>query len=85
MIVTEADGSRWLSLDAQPEPSTTTLWNDLEQVLRAKGASDKWLAYALGDLHTAALRFANAQFTRGYQAHANGDGCGAYDPPAIGS
>lgn len=82
-IITEDDGSRWLSLDG--DMSTTTLWHALEAVLREKGATDAWLAYALPDLHTAATQLACHEFTRGYRGGERGTGCGAYDPPRVGS
>lgn len=82
-IVTETDGSRWLSID--DDMSTTDLWNALETVLRDKGASDAWLRYAMPDLHTMAMQFGLGEFHRGYVAHERGEGCGAYDPPRVGN
>lgn len=77
-------GAEWLDAQFALPMTTTELWNALETVLRAKGATKAWLDYALPDLHTAAMQYASGEFTRGYVAHENGEGCGAYDPPRVG-
>lgn len=85
-----SDGDRardaaWLRYLAEQSMSTTDLWNALEKVLQDKGASDAWLRYAMPDLHTMAMQFGLGEFHRGYVAHERGEGCGAYDPPRVGS
>jgi len=46
--------------------TTTDLWNALEQVLRAKGATDAWIEYALPDLQIAASQFASQSYGNGH-------------------
>lgn len=83
MIITEDDGSRWLSLDTSVETSSD-LYRLLEAGLRDKGATDAWLIYALPDLFTSVQQFMQAEWRRGYEACSTGKGAGAFQPPRVG-
>lgn len=58
-----------MTVEAAPPLSMTTtdLWESLEKVLREKGATDAWIAYALPDLHVASQQFAFAQYGLGHR------------------
>lgn len=49
-----------------PHVTTAELWNALVGVLLDKGASDEWIAYAMGDLQLAATQYASAQWAQGH-------------------
>lgn len=83
MIVTEDDGSRWLSLDT-PVETSSDLYRLLETGLRDKGATDAWLIYALPDLFTSVQQFMQAEWQRGYEACSTSKGAGAFQPPRVG-
>jgi len=46
--------------------TTTDLWNALEGMLRAKGATDAWIEYALPDLQIAATQYAAQAYGNGH-------------------
>lgn len=56
-----------------PHVTTTELYDDLAQVLRDKGASDEWIAYALPQLQLAATQYAATRWFEGYKAGQRGD------------
>lgn len=47
--------------------TSNDLWVSLEKVLRDKGASDKWLEYAMPDLQIAAMQFSFSQYAQGHR------------------
>lgn len=55
-----------------PHVTTAELWSSLEQVLRDKGASDEWIAYAMGDLQLAATQYASAAYALGHRDASQG-------------
>ena len=56
-----------------PHVTSTELNRDLEAALRAKGASDAWIAYALPDLLLAASQHGASAWLAGHAAGVRGD------------
>lgn len=54
-------------LFASSPMTSNDLWVSLENVLRDKGASDKWLEYAMPDLQVAAMQFSFSQYAQGHR------------------
>lgn len=65
--------------------TNTDIYKAIEAVLIAKGCSPAWIEYALPDIHVEVTNYASERFHEGYMASENGEGCGAYDPPSVGS
>jgi hypothetical protein len=56
----------WAAYNPAKQMSTTELWNSLQAVLLAKGATQEWVDYALPDLHGAALQFSFEAWGQGF-------------------